>query len=891
MPNDAAPAAPTQAQPVPHQGGMPSFDSLPDDNQTYGTPGQQALAGAEGVARGLAGPLATAAEKYVYRVPEESIRGRQQANPITSAVGEGAGLLGGALTGTGEAALLEKIGHTAADAAGLAKGSSYGAKVGSAIVKNAAEMAAYQAGDEVTKVILADPSVGAQSAIANIGLGAALGGVGGGLIAGVASPLWNATTGSKIGAGLKAMFSRWGGIEGAEAGSALSKADDLASKVGIELPDEIKATINEQPGAMEKHSVLSQDDSSIAGRKYQKTLGELDEVLGNKTAEALGRTPEQVINVGDRNAYETGQNLGIALHDSLKPTIDEIGSRYEAIENKFKTKENSPSVVRQIADDLSQKMIQEGWHKSSEPANMNRINKILEKLPEQTTINDLKKEISNLHVPFDAPDARAVQAARKIMTNGIESSISEHMGPEELAHYSNLRSDYAKLSNHLEELDEHLHVGKWNGPKSFLEALKDKANNKGEALLSNMTNKNNAALLENLSPHRGVLDQISNHYKDEAIRKAAKAEGLSTGKLLSEIEKLTPQQKALIASPENHAKIEAAHAIKEALHDPTHNFSNTARTLRKQMHGSVTPLAFIAGAFGHADAGIMSYFAKMGLDEGKAGLKLAMLKALGSQAPVDAAGFAAAGQYFTAADKGARVLSKAAENIFRPGTQVIMSSQMPTAMEIQRLDKLVASNDPKTNEKIMRTAQNGHVGHYLPDHQTALTASSTQALQYLRNLRPDNQQTSPLDPKMPPTPSQQARYDRALQIAQQPAIVLQHVKNGTIQTSDLQDLQGMYPALYPQLAQKVSNEIIRAKSEGVVIPYKTRIGTSLFLGQPLDSTMVPSSIMSAQPQPKTPPAPAGPKMSTKRGTSTLGKSNSSYRTPNQTAEADRSDRS
>src|SRR5580692_2202395 len=83
--------------------------SIPDsavtlDEDKYGTPGQQAIAGLEGATRGIAGPIATAIEKNYYRVPSQDIQGRQEANPVTSGIGEGVGLGVGALTGTGEGA-------------------------------------------------------------------------------------------------------------------------------------------------------------------------------------------------------------------------------------------------------------------------------------------------------------------------------------------------------------------------------------------------------------------------------------------------------------------------------------------------------------------------------------------------------------------------------------------------------------------------------------------------------------------------------------------------------------------------------------------------------------------------------------------------------------------
>src|ERR1019366_5705689 len=84
------------------------FDDMQDYGASakYSSTGQQIGAGLEGVAQGVAGPLATLAEQGLSKlgVPgltDEDIAGRQEANPITHGLGEAAGLIGGTLTGTG----------------------------------------------------------------------------------------------------------------------------------------------------------------------------------------------------------------------------------------------------------------------------------------------------------------------------------------------------------------------------------------------------------------------------------------------------------------------------------------------------------------------------------------------------------------------------------------------------------------------------------------------------------------------------------------------------------------------------------------------------------------------------------------------------------------------
>ena len=150
-------------------------------------------------------------------------------------------------------------------------------------------------------------------------------------------------------------------------------------------------------------------------------------------------------------------------------------------------------------------------------------------------------------------------------------------------------------------------------------------------------------------------------------------------------------------------------------------------------------------------------------------------------------------------------------------------------------------------------------------------------------------QAGPMDTKMPPTAQQEARYNRALTIAQQPLTVLQHIKDGTLLDSDIVDLHKLYPSVYQKITQKISNQISTQDGGEEPIPYKTRLGISMFLGQPLDSTMSPSSIIAAQPLPK--PAPQqGPVKGSGKSMKSLGKSDKSYMTSTQSAESDRTER-
>ncbi len=168
---------PADDLPVP-SGEVPA-DDLPDDPITakYETTGQQVLTGVEGLAQGVAGPLATAAELAIG-VPAEDIAGRASANPVTHAVGETAGVAGSLLVGTGEAALVGKAAEAASQFAGLGK-------IGSGLLKGALTNGVLQGGDEVSNWMLGqgDPTHPVGAALAHMGaaslFGGAVGGIGG----------------------------------------------------------------------------------------------------------------------------------------------------------------------------------------------------------------------------------------------------------------------------------------------------------------------------------------------------------------------------------------------------------------------------------------------------------------------------------------------------------------------------------------------------------------------------------------------------------------------------------------------------------------------------------------------------------------------------------------
>lgn len=186
------------------------------DEAKYTTPGQQALATAEGAAQGVLGPLATAGELGLSKlgvpgVSAEDQKQRAEHNPLKHSIAQAATLAASMYTGIGEAGLAANAAEHLLPAATSILG-----KVGSAALSGAIQSGIVQAGDEMSKAMLGqgDPETPVSSALSHIGAAGLLGGAFGGLFN---------ISGQGISKGLEA-------VENAKMGT---KAENLLAGMGM----------------------------------------------------------------------------------------------------------------------------------------------------------------------------------------------------------------------------------------------------------------------------------------------------------------------------------------------------------------------------------------------------------------------------------------------------------------------------------------------------------------------------------------------------------------------------------------------------------------------------------------------------------------------------------
>jgi hypothetical protein len=901
---------------------QPNPDQLKDltDYAKYSSPGEQAKTAIEGAASAASFGLSTAAER-AFGVNPEDIQKRREVNPGMHTMGEMAGLAGSAMIpGLGAANVLRDAGEAVAGAAGLAEGTSLLAKVGSSAAKLATESAMMSAGSEASKLFSQDPNQSAESAIVDIGLSGLIG-AGLGAPFGAVSPLWKMAGESKLGKFLQTIRDKANGVPQELVAPEL---DQALGRVGIDVPPEAKAILSNDPALQQMAKTLEQSDTSGAGLEYQKTLGDFKKRLGDTMVSALGKSPEEVAAAPEISKYEFGKKIGDTLAEEFDSQMSPLSKTFEELKGKYssldlpqdkesvipadfsnpynpisESVQSQPGLTSQIAEKIGQLAQEQGWAQSPSSDIMKLVNETLKELPIQKTLKnlgDFTTQIGNkanadiLNGPLKRAGGMITGILREAEADVLGAQVGSEEGAEAIAKFQQARQAYAEQSKLKQAIDDRLHIG--GSASGYAERLKQMAQTDGEALLRRLSGIGDVDALKTLQESFPKTFQAVQNFHiesllDNAARKAKPGEAINPQALLKNLSKLDPAMREMIFPKEALSKIEAVGAVLDKFNELPHNVSNTARTwdkLSQYVPGSVIGMATMLTGHNPATALLLGGLTKvLGKDVPDA-IKLGLLKFLGSAQPISSPAFKTMVEFATAAASGEQQMVKAVKSVFKPGVSALPQTQIAE----KKRDKLKEQIDhfAKDPNGLMDVA--GHTGYYLPDHASALSASAARATQYLQGLKPSEDKTGPLDAPKVPSQAQKAAYDRALDLAEQPLSILNYIKDGNLTSKDVQTVKTIYPALYDRLSQKLMDEMIGHVSDGSLVPYSTRMSLSLFMGQPLDSTLTPQGIQAAQV--KAMPAQPGMQQGVgapKHSMTSLGKMNQMYATPAQSRESDR----
>jgi hypothetical protein len=807
MPNDNAPI------PNAEEFTQEQIDNFDVDHylqqKQYGSTGQAAIAGLEGAGRGVVGPLAPMAEKALG-VSEEGIRGRKSANPLAAGAGETAGLIGGALTGVGEGALLE--------GAGKAVGSLVEHKIGSAAIKAAAEGALYQSGDEMSKAVLQDPNQSVGSAVASIGLSGLLGGTLG-AISGSVSPLWQATVGKKLGAALGDVAEKSGGIEGQEAAQSVGIDPFTQKPFEGSAPSAPKSRSNIDPFTKEPTKTPPIKKELEGNPLIQKEAAQYQESIG------LPKESLPKIKVSPATGKQIAAAYEAMKHDPNNPAVK---SAYDAL---IKETLDQYQLVKKMG--IIPEFIPHGAP-NPYPGGSKDV------------LSDIKK--GHLWVfPTESPEgANFGSGEDKFAGNPLLQKTNEYVGDKQLVANDVFRIVH-DIFGHAKEGNSFGPTGEENAWRAHVKMYSPQA---ARAMTTETRGQNSWV---NFGPkgEANRANPANTHYADQ-----------KTGLLPEWISKVPDREQSVISSSA-----------------PYKSTSQVAPGLQSTLKTSISDnaLGLLLAATGHGNAAVLTTLANMLRKPGMEAIKRASLKFLGTAKPISAEGFSAMADMLGAAGRGTELADKATKAVFS-GSRVLESSEMPSKDDVKHLDETLKHLEENPGALLGKP---DHLGHYLPDHSTAVAALATNAQTYLNSLRPRADKQAPLDSDPEISKAQSQPFQRALMIAQQPLLVLQHLKNGTLVPQDVQTIERLYPALYKSLAGKLTDAMIEHTAQGKAVNYHTRQALSLFAGHALDSTLTPQAIQASQATHQPKQAPQPPLGQTKRTTAKLGAIAQETATPDQ----------
>lgn len=220
--------------------------------------------------------------------------------------------------------------------------------------------------------------------------------------------------------------------------------------------------------------------------------------------------------------------------------------------------------------------------------------------------------------------------------------------------------------------------------------------------------------------------------------------------------------------------------------------------------------------------------------------------------------------------KTTNAIGRGSKAIFDPSIKVVERSRTPL-MNLTYDEKVghyrqLAEQfaDHTNNSDAMIEALNeatGHMSDVAPDGTAALQRTAIVGSQFLSSKIPFPPQLSPFSKPYIPSQTELADFEHYMNVVENPVDALQEVRLGTLTPATVETLQIVYPQLYAEMKARVIDSATDAMSKGEEIPYRVKQSLSLFLGQPIDESLAPESVIANQMAylPKTPPPQAGVK--------------------------------
>ncbi len=563
-----------------------------------------------------------------------------------------------------------------------------------------------------------------------------------------------------------------------------------------------------------------------------------------------------------QSRYEAGETIKTGLLDKLKAEGDRIQKGYNELKPVLKNIEVTPELKKTAIDSvMSNEMLpldkklsglaEDLTDKISAIKNVNDA-----KIVRTYINNELEAAMPKIGA-VDSNKAGVLLAAKNALTDLREGAINaaegstqiglegaENATSENLMKLRKLDSEWGAHKQQLLQLGNEAGLGKPSSTRTLLNQLNQVSS---ESLTKKFLDAQDVNSLKFIKENFPEQFDVARKYKlreiQDAVETLAKGrnKAIDTGAFLNQIKdsKMGPEAKTMIFDGVNPQHLKDIELLYTGALPPNYNLSGTAAaTVVGHLFSPAGLVNNATDMYRYAKLKGLPYLHEAVGGASKQAVSIATDMAMRSGAPIEPEGFKALVDYVQHTIRGETAVSDGVKSIFEAG-KIVLPTKIPDKETRQKLadkiDELVANPDPMFDI-------GGKTAHYAPDHGTALAQTASQAVNYLNSLKPNIDKKNPLDTEMKPDPIKQAQYNRALDIAQSPLLALKGIKNGNVNPADVITMKNIYPALYQKLSNKMNEQLIETVHQGKTIPYKTRLGISSFIGQPLDSTMTPQSL-------------------------------------------------
>jgi hypothetical protein len=159
----------------------------------------------------------------------------------------------------------------------------------------------------------------------------------------------------------------------------------------------------------------------------------------------------------------------------------------------------------------------------------------------------------------------------------------------------------------------------------------------------------------------------------------------------------------------------------------------------------------------------------------------------------------------------------------------------------KRIEELASQPDVLGNHLSNHTAGlHDHVPNVAQGVQYAITAS----VHYLNAKIPRPNSQLMLSEDWEPSESQKDQFNETFDIVNDPISIMSKIKSGNLLTSDVEAVQATHPDLFKEMQMQVLSQLKPDRAMNLSGGVKRSLG--LFLGQPLDESMLPKVSQSNQ---------------------------------------------